>query len=68
MAGDAEGESLARPGPPHDHGDVSAALANITHHRLLIGSSGWMGGQGVAHRLMGGDGRLLTRPAGGRGD
>ena len=68
MAGDAEGEGLARPGPPDDHGDPLAALAQVPDHRLLIRPGGRMGGQGLAHRLMGGHGRLLARPAGGAGD
>ena len=36
MAGDAQGEGLARPGPPDDHGDPLAALAQVADHRLLI--------------------------------
>ena len=45
-----------------------AALAQVPDHRLLVRPGGGMGGQGLAHRLMGGDGRLLARPAGGAGD
>jgi hypothetical protein len=42
-----------------------AALADIPHHRLLIGSGGRMRREGLAHRLMGDLGRLLSGPAGG---
>jgi hypothetical protein len=45
-----------------------AALAHIPHHRLLIRPSTGMGGQRVAHHLMGGHRRLLPRSAGGPGD
>jgi hypothetical protein len=68
VAGDAEGEGLAGPGPPHDQGDPLTALAVVPDHGLLIGAGGGMGGQGLAHRLMGGDGGLFARPAGGAGD
>jgi hypothetical protein len=59
MAGDAQGEGLAGSGPPHDHGDAGAALAQIADHRLLIRPTARMSNQGVTHGLMGGDGRLL---------
>jgi hypothetical protein len=65
VAGDAEGEGLARPGPPDDHGDPVAALAQVADHRLLVGAGGHVGGQGLPHRLMGNPGRLALRPAGG---
>jgi hypothetical protein len=68
MAGNAEGEGLARPRPSHDHGDTGAALAQISDHRLLIRPGSGMRGQGLTHPLMGGDRRLLARPAGGAGD
>jgi hypothetical protein len=68
MAGDAEDEGLARPRPSHYHGDPLAALADITHHRLLVRPSGRMRRQRLPHGLMRSDGRLLVRPAGGRGD
>jgi hypothetical protein len=68
MAGDAQGEGLARPGSPHDQGDPLAALAQVTDHRLLVLAGGGMGGQGLPHRLMGDPGRLLPRPAGGTRD
>jgi hypothetical protein len=64
MPGDPEGEGLARSRPPHDEGDALAALAQVPDHRLLILASGRMGGQGIAHRLMGSHSRLLIRPAG----
>jgi hypothetical protein len=41
-----------------------AALAQIPDHRLLVRSGGRMGGQGVAHGLMGNHSRLLIGPAG----
>jgi hypothetical protein len=63
-----EGEGLARPRPADDHGDSSAALAQVPDHRLLIDSRGRVGRQGLAHRLMGDGGRLLARPAGGAPD
>jgi hypothetical protein len=65
MAGDAEGEGLAGPGSPDDEGDPLAALAEVADHRLLIRSGGWMGGQGLAHCLMGGDRRLFPRSTSG---
>ena len=65
MAGDAQGEGLARPGPPHDQGDPVAALADIPDHGPLIRSGGWMRSQGLAHRLVGDPSRLLLGPAGG---
>jgi len=58
---------LPRPGPPYDYGDALAALAQIAHHGLLIGACGRVGGQGIAHRLMGDHGRVLVRVAGGAG-
>jgi hypothetical protein len=63
MAGDAQGEGLARPGPSHDHRDAGAAPAQISHHRLLIRPGSGMRGQGLAHRPVGSHGRLLPRPA-----
>jgi hypothetical protein len=68
MAGDAEGEGLARPGPAHDQGNALAALAQISDHRLLVAAGGRMCRQGLAHRLVRGDSRLLVRPASGAGD
>ena len=68
MAGHAEGEGLARPGPPHHHGNTAAALAQVADHRPLIGSCGREGGQSIAYRLVGDPGRLLSRPAGGACD
>ncbi|HSO53134.1 MAG TPA: hypothetical protein VL330_10365, partial [Actinomycetes bacterium] len=41
-----------------------AALAQIPDHRLLVRSGGRMRSQSMTHRLMGGDGRLFTCPAG----
>jgi hypothetical protein len=40
MAGDAEGEGLAGPGPSHDQADTLAALAQVADHRLLVGAGG----------------------------
>jgi hypothetical protein len=68
VAGDAQREGLAGPGPAHDQGDALAALAQVADHRLLIRSSGGMGGQRLADRLVGHPGRLLLDPAGGPGD
>jgi hypothetical protein len=65
VAGDPEGEGLARPGPPDHQGDADAALADIADHRLLIWASSRMGGQGTAYSLMGGDRRLFPHSAGG---
>jgi hypothetical protein len=45
-----------------------AALAQVTHHGLLIDSCDRVGGQGIAHRLVGGHGRLLAGPVGGARD
>jgi hypothetical protein len=66
MAGHAEGEGLAGPGPPHDHRNPLAALADIPDHRLLVWSGGGMRRQGLAYHPVGDPGRLLLRPAGGR--
>jgi hypothetical protein len=44
-----------------------AALAQIPHHRLLVGAGGGMRGQGLAHGFMGGDRGLFGRSAGGVG-
>jgi hypothetical protein len=44
VAGDAEGEGLAGPGPADHQGDAGAALAQVPDHRLLIGAGGGMGG------------------------
>jgi hypothetical protein len=52
----------------HHHGDAGAALAQVPDHGLLVGAGGGVCRQGLAHRLMGGNGRLLARPAGGAGD
>jgi hypothetical protein len=68
MAGDAQREGLARTGPPHHQGDPLAALAQVADHRLLIGAGGRVGGQGIAHGLVGGHGRLLASPFGGGRD
>jgi hypothetical protein len=68
MAGDPQGEGLARPGPPHDHRNPLAALAQVVHHRLLIRPGSRVRGQGLAHRLMGDHGRVLLGPAGSGGD
>jgi hypothetical protein len=68
VTGDPESEGLARPRPPHHEGDALTALAQISDHRLLIGAGSGMGGQGVTHRLMGGDRRMFLRPAGGADD
>jgi hypothetical protein len=68
VAGDPEGEGLARPGPANDDRDTGAALAQVTDHRLLIRPSRRMGNQGVAHRLVGDPGRPVIRPAGGAPD
>jgi hypothetical protein len=68
MAGHPQGEGLARPGPPHDQGDPLAALAQVADHGVLIDSGGRVGGQGIAHGLMGRHGRVLVRPVGGAGD
>jgi hypothetical protein len=68
MPGDPEGEGLARARPPHDHRNPMAALAQVPDHRLLVLAGGRMGGQGLAHRLVGGDRRLFTCPAGGARD
>jgi hypothetical protein len=68
MAGDAEGEGLARPGPANYHRNPLAALADITHHRLLVGAGSWVRGQRIPYRLVGGHGRQLARPTGARGD
>jgi hypothetical protein len=68
MAGDADGEGLARPRPPDDQGDPLAALAKVPDHRLLILTGGGMRGQGLPHRRMGGHRRVLARSAGGAGD
>jgi hypothetical protein len=68
VAGDAEGEGLARPRPPDHHGNPLAALAQVADHRLLILAGGGMRGQGLPHRLMGRNGCLLVRPAGGTDD
>ena len=65
MAGNAQGEGLTGSGPAHDHRDPLAALTQVTDHRLLIDSCGGMGGQGLAHRLMGGDRGLFAHPTGG---
>jgi hypothetical protein len=68
MAGDAQGEGLARPGSPHDHGDPLATLTQIPDHRLLIRPGGRMRRQGVAHRLMRDLRRLLAGSTGGASD
>jgi hypothetical protein len=68
MAGHAQGEGLARPRPPHDHGHAGAALAQVTDHRLLIGPRGRVRRQGIAHRLMRDERRLLARPVSGAPD
>jgi hypothetical protein len=56
----AQGEGLARPRPPHDHGDTLAALANVPHHALLVGAGGRVGGQRGPYRVVGDDGGLLA--------
>jgi hypothetical protein len=68
VAGDAQGEGLARPGPPHHHGNPLAALAQIPDHRPLIRTGGRVRRQGVPHRLMGGHGGLFVHAVGGAGD
>jgi hypothetical protein len=68
MAGDPEGEGLARPGPPDDHGDALATLAQVPDHRRLVLAGGGMGGQAIAHGLVGSHGGVLARPASGRGN
>jgi hypothetical protein len=65
MAGDAQGEGLARPGPPDDNGDPVAALAQVADHRLLVLAGRRMRRQGLADRLMGDPGGLLSGPVGG---
>jgi hypothetical protein len=42
-----------------------AALAQIPDHRLLIAAAGGMGGQGLTHGRMGGNGGVLAGSAGG---
>jgi hypothetical protein len=64
VAGDPEGEGLARPGPPHHQGDALTAPAQVSDYRLLVAAGSRMGGQGVTDGLMGGDRRLFLRPAG----
>jgi hypothetical protein len=68
VTGDPEGEGLAGPGPPDDHGDAGGALAQVADHHPLIRSGGRVCGQGLPHRLVGSHGRLLPRPAGGGRD
>ena len=68
MAGDAQGEGLARAGPSHDQGDVLAALAQVADHGLLIRPSGGMGNQRLVYRVVGGDGGSLPCPVGRAGD
>jgi hypothetical protein len=68
MAGHAKGEGLACPGPAHDQGDASAALADIPDHGLLVLASGGMRLQRCPHRVVGDYGRLLVGAAGGGRD
>jgi hypothetical protein len=64
MAGDAQGEGLARPGPPDHQGDPLAALTDIPDHRLLVCPGGRMRRQSIADRLVGDPRRLLPGPTG----
>jgi hypothetical protein len=68
MPGHAQGERLARPGPPDDQRDAGAALADVAHHPGLVLTGGWVGLEGGPDGLMSDHRRLLTGPVGGRGD
>jgi hypothetical protein len=68
MAGDAEREGLAGPGPADHQGNAGTALAQVPDHGLLVGAGAGMGEDGLTDRLMGDDTHLFARPAGGRGD
>jgi hypothetical protein len=68
MAGNAQGEGLACPGPPHHYRDAGATLAQVADHRLLVLASGGMRGQRIPYRLVGGNGCLLVRSACSRDD
>jgi hypothetical protein len=68
MAGCAEGEGLACPGPAHDQGNAGATLTDVPDHGLLVLAGGGMRLEGGPDRLVGHHGRLLLGATGGRGD
>ena len=53
MAGNTQGEGLARPSPADDQGDPLAALAHVPDHRPLVLAGGGMRLESGPHRIMG---------------
>jgi hypothetical protein len=52
VPGDAEGEGLAGPGPPHHQGNAGAATTEVGDHRGLVRAGAGVGSQGGPDGLM----------------
>jgi hypothetical protein len=63
VPGHAQGEGLARPGPPDHHRDAGDALAEVADHPGLVLAGGRVGLEGDPHGLVVDHGSLLADAA-----